>query len=319
MQQPFAFSNSSCIQSASFLILKAESLEKVSAMSTLSNQESLEKSSIYKQPVRFLSNKPLRLAGSFFLLALIFRIVDIFILEMNTTDFGFLPSKIIPLLLIVLYLRKSGRSVSDIGLSSSNLGNNAILGFVAFIAFDGTLTGGSYLLLFILGISPIISFYKLDYLAFDLTFQTANAFMEEMLFRGLILICFMSVMRPLRANILQGVLFGLWHLVWPIDSCLGGLIGMAGAITWSIEYILSSMLIGLLFGYLYQKTKSLVSPILFHFFVDLTAANINIEPSIAMVQLGFGGFALLIAFIAIHYFINKHRIMGNELGKAHDR
>jgi membrane protease YdiL (CAAX protease family) len=318
MQQPFEFSNISCIQSASFLILKTDNHEKVSAVSTLSNQEDLEKSSNYKQPVRFLSDKPLRLAGSFFLLALIFRVVDIFILEMNTTDFGILPSKIFPLLLIVLYLRKSGWSVSNIGLRSSNLGNNAILGFLAFIVFDGTLTGGSYLLLFILRMSPIVSIYKLDYLAFDLTFQIANAFMEEMLFRGLILICFMSVMSPIKANILQGFLFGLWHLVWPIDAYLGGLIGTAGAISWSVEYVLSSMLIGLLFGYLYQKTKSLVGPILFHFFVDLTSAYISIEPSLAVIQLGLGGLALLVTFIVMYYFIRKHRIIRSSFGEAHD-
>jgi len=282
-------------------------------VTVLSHPDREERSSHFQQSIKVLSNRPIRLAGSFFLLALVFRVVDIFILEMNETDFGILPSKVIPIILILLYLRKTGRNISEIGIHKGSLGNNVVLGILAVLFFNGILIGGTFLTLVTLGFNSYFSIYKLDYLTYDLVFQTANAFMEEMLFRGLILVCFMSVMRPIRANILQGFVFGLWHVVWPINSYLGGLINLGAAISWSLEYVLSSMLIGLLFGYMYQRTNSLIGPIFFHFFVNLASVYVNVEPSITIVRLALGALALILTLIAIRFLTKKHQIMMADL------
>jgi membrane protease YdiL (CAAX protease family) len=254
---------------------------------------------------KLLSERPLHLAGSFFLISLIFRIVDIFILEMNATDFGILPSKVIPLILILLYLRHSERKRSDIGIHSKDWRNNVVLAILTIVVFNGVLIGGNFLTLFILDLQPQLSIYKMDYIVHDLVFQTANTFMEEILFRGLMLISFMAIIRPGGANLLQGFLFGLWHVVWPINSYLGGLISAGAAIGWSIEYALSSMTIGLLFGYMFLKTGSLISPILLHFFVNLLSGYVSIAPSITVIKLGFGALALLLAFVVVLLYTRR--------------
>ena len=274
-------------------------------MSVISNHEYEEETPRYSSIGKLQSERPLHLAGSFFLISLIFRIVDIFILEMNATDFGILPSKVIPLILILLYLRHSKRKRSDIGIHSKDWRNNVVLAILTIVVFNGVLIGGNFLTLFILSMQPQLSIYKMDYIVFDLVFQTANAFMEEMLFRGVMLLCFMAIMSPRGAIILQGFLFGLWHVVWPINSYLGGFISAGAAIGWSIEYVLSSMMIGLLFGYMFLKTGSLISPILLHFFVNLLSGYVSVTPSVTVVKLGFGALALLLAFTVV--FLHTRR------------
>lgn len=274
-------------------------------MSNVQTNEYDERSSQVSQEKKVLSNRPLRLASSFFVVALFFRIVDIFILEMNATDFGILPSKIIPIVLILMYLRQTDRKVSAVGIHSRNWDNNVILAALTILVFNGILIGGSFLSLFILNMQPYISFYKLDYIVFDLVYQTANAFMEEMLFRGLMLICFMSIMRSTKANLLQGFLFGLWHIVWPINSYLGGLIGVGAALGWAIEYMLSSMIIGILWGYMFQKTGSLISPILLHFFINFISAYVLVEPTTSGIKLVLGVLAFVLTFATVRFFTRR--------------
>jgi membrane protease YdiL (CAAX protease family) len=293
------FSDTGEIQNDSYACKK---IGGMITMSILPTNEYEERSSQVSQEKKVLSNRPLRLAGSFFVLALFFRIVDIFILEMNATDFGILPSKIIPIVLILLYLRQTGRKVSAVGIDSRKWDSNVILAALTILVFNGILIGGSFVSLFILNMQPYISFYKLDYIVFDLVYQTTNAFMEEMLFRGIMLLCFMSIMRPLWANLLQGVLFGLWHVVWPINSYLGGLISLGAAIGWAIEYVFSSLIIGLLWGYMLQRTGSLIGPILLHFFINLISAYIFVEPTIAGIKIILGVFAFLLTFMTVRFF-----------------
>lgn len=272
-------------------------------MSTVQYQESEERGN--QDTCTFISNTPLRLAISFFLLAFFFRVVDIFVLEMNATDFGILPSKIIPIVLIFLYFKKTGRKVEEVGIHSREWKTNLALALLAILAFNGILVVGDFLVLHVLNLHPQLSFYKLDYIFFDLTYQTANAIMEEMLFRGLMLLCFMAMMRPLRANILQAFLFGLWHVVWPINSFLGGLISLESAIGWAIEYTLSSMMIGLLWGYMMQRTGSLLSPIILHFSINFISAYVFVEPSISLLKLILGLVGFILTFITVKIFTRK--------------
>ncbi len=266
-------------------------------MSIVSQNKEQDVSFSREQSNEVLFNNPIRLAVSFFLLGLLFRIIDIFVLEMNTTDFGILPSKIIPMLLILVYLRQTRRKSSDISLQSRNWERNLVIAVIVSLVFNGILVGGNVLILVALNMQPFISIYKLDYMIPDLIFQTANAFMEEILFRGIMLTCFMLVMRPLKANLLQAFLFGLWHVVWPLNSYLGGLISLGEAMSWAIEYTLSTMVIGLLWGYMVQRTGSLVSTIPFHFLTNLTSGYITVGPYIAGMTLRLGAVAIPLAYL----------------------
>jgi membrane protease YdiL (CAAX protease family) len=247
---------------------------------------------------------PLHLALSFFLVSLVFRIIDIFVLNMGDTDFGILPSKIIPIILILGYLHYTKHNASTVGLHTHLLRLSVFLGLVVSLVYVGIDIGGSLVSLSIAGAQPTLSLYTLDYLGYDLVYQTANAFMEEILFRGLMLRCLMTRFTPQRANFLQALCFGLWHLVWPINTLLAGYISLQGAILWSIEYVLSGTIMGFAWGYMFLRTGSLVAPILNHFIINFSSAYVIIEgsaslPPILEMMFPLIGFLAMLVIVAI--------------------
>ncbi len=66
--------------------------------------------------------------------------------------------------------------------------------------------------------------------AFLIAGNVINSFMEEGLFRGIMLPHFLQRMRFRTANLLQASLFAAWHLVWPIKAYLNGDVSAAGAL-----------------------------------------------------------------------------------------
>jgi membrane protease YdiL (CAAX protease family) len=88
--------------------------------------------------------------------------------------------------------------------------------------------------------------------------------MEEGLFRGIMLTHFRIRLSPWQANLLQGVVFGLWHLVWPAKRLVAGQTDLATAISQATIIVLGSTISGLLYGYLYLRTDSLWAPWLAH-------------------------------------------------------
>lgn len=87
-----------------------------------------------------------------------------------------------------------------------------------------------------------------------------NSFMEEGLFRGVMLPHFRIRMRFWQANLLQAFLFALWHLVWPLKSYLTGKASLGGALTEAWMLALATFVSGAVFGYLFYRTGSLWAP-----------------------------------------------------------
>jgi membrane protease YdiL (CAAX protease family) len=185
---------------------------------------------------------------------------------------------------------------------------NILLALLTVTVFNGILTGGPYLFLLLAGDQPLVSFYKLDYLVHDVIFQTANAFMEEMLFRGLMLRSFMTRTSPVKSNILQAVLFGFWHVVWPLDSFLGGYLTAVEALTWALEYILEASIIGFLWGAIFLKSSSLITPILFHFSTNFISSYITVEGSIGfmgLITIVMGILAMVVTYIISLQYVKR--------------
>ena len=255
-----------------------------------------------------ITANPVFIGVLFFLIALFFRCLDIFILRMDQTLWGILPSKAIPLVLFIVYLRYRKRSIAELGIHSNLLTTNLILALLAVLIFNGIQTGGPVLYLILTGSQLEVSIYKMDYIAYDLIFHITNAFMEEMLFRGLLLRCFMTRVSPLKANILQSILFGLWHVVWPISDFLGGYITADYALGWALEYILTSGTIGFLWGFMFLKSSSLIGPIVMHFSVNMASIYIMIDgvpPVPGLVSLIIGLPSIVLTFIMAYFYTKK--------------
>jgi hypothetical protein len=87
-----------------------------------------------------------------------------------------------------------------------------------------------------------------------------NSFLEESLFRGVMMTHFRVRLSFWKANFLQAFLFGLWHIVWPVKSYILGQMSVSEAIVFAMGYIFLSAIIGLVWGYLFLKTNNLWAP-----------------------------------------------------------
>ena len=105
-----------------------------------------------------------------------------------------------------------------------------------------------------------------------------NAFMEEGLFRGLMIPLFLTKLSFVRANWLQAFLFGAWHLMWVFKYYQLGTIQTSSEILMSIFLnFLPQLLMGLVWGYMYFKTNSLWVPWISHVINNSTLNLLHID------------------------------------------
>jgi membrane protease YdiL (CAAX protease family) len=112
--------------------------------------------------------------------------------------------------------------------------------------------------------------------AFLIAGNVINSFMEEGLFRGIMLPHFLQRMRFRTANLLQATLFAAWHLVWPIKAYLNGDVSAAGAFA-QASLLLGTFVAGLVYGYLFWRTGSLWAPWIAHFLNNTTLNLVQVQ------------------------------------------
>jgi membrane protease YdiL (CAAX protease family) len=126
--------------------------------------------------------------------------------------------------------------------------------------------------------------------------------MEEGLFRGIMLTHFRRRLSPWRANLLQGVLFGLWHLAWPIWRLAYGQADLGAVAAESVLILAGSTVSGLAYGYLFLKTDNLWASWVAHTINNTTlnllhirtAAGLGAGAGLLYPLLGIGYLGLLV-------------------------
>lgn len=97
-------------------------------------------------------------------------------------------------------------------------------------------------------------------------------FTEEVICRGWVFNALYSKMDYKKANILQSAYFMVWHWIpyiinWTINGSIN-INSLTYIITWNT---LSVFVLGILFGYLLKKTKSITIPMIIHTSIDYLA------------------------------------------------
>ncbi len=149
---------------------------------------------------------------------------------------------------IIILTKISGGDMGSIFLKRGNLKLGLILGIVGFVVA------------FVLAVPLANSFYAGENITFigvlplmPLIFVAifANASLEEVSFRGVILKKLEPHLGRTASNIFQAIIFMLAHL-------------LVGYARFPLVFIVFTFFIGLLFGYLMTKTDSIIAPILVH-------------------------------------------------------
>ena len=173
---------------------------------------------LYEQSLRHTILIPLILL----IIAAVFKVLDVFVFRLDELLGEIILSKSIGFLLVVVYLWAVGKSVIAIGLHGKSVGKALIIGatgvililFVSYgLQFSVLIGGGKEPGLIFAAIDPMAGVTGgLTFALFLLIGNFINSFMEEGLFRGVMLRHFRVSLSFWRANFLQAALFGLWHL-----------------------------------------------------------------------------------------------------------
>lgn len=257
------------------------------------------------------ARRPVLVVLALFGLALLLRVVDIYVLRLDEVLGEIVLSKALGFALVVGYVWWAGRRLSAIGLHSRRLGPALAIGAgltaAAFVIATAaqllTLAPGESLAL--QAVDPKTGLTGgAAFAAFLITGNVVNSFMEEGLFRGIMLTHFMLRMRFRTANLLQAGLFAAWHMVWPVKAYLDGDASAAGALAQAGVLLLGTFVAGLVYGYLYWRTGSLWAPGIAHFLNNtilnvVQVQNAGGEPQPAVVM----SVVVVVAMAFLAYFI----------------
>jgi membrane protease YdiL (CAAX protease family) len=215
------------------------------------------------------------------------------------------------------YLHALRKPLTSIGLHARNLDSASLVGILSLVTLYGTLYSIQFYLLSTAGQNPRVTFGAIDrnaaamggpfFTGFYVFGQVANALMEEFIFRGVMLPLLMVRFHFAIANMIQALLFGLAHLVFPLGSWASGQATAGGALAEAASLLLFTTVGGLVFGYLYYRTSTLWTAVFAHltdnsiglFFHIQTTNRLNAETDVLMLaSLGFVGLVILTWAIA---------------------
>jgi len=209
-----------------------------------------------------------------FIIAVIFKILDVFVFHIDERLGEIIISKSLGFLLVVAYLWLVGKSVTAIGLHGKYVTKSLIIGSTGIILILLFSYGLQFGVLVGAGKEPSLVFAAIDpkagvtggvaFALFLLVGNFINSFMEEGLFRGVMLRHFRVSLSFWRANFLQAAFFGIWHLNWPIKQFLTGQLDAGGLVSQSLIILIATGIVGFAMGYLYLKTNNLWGPWIMH-------------------------------------------------------
>jgi uncharacterized protein len=235
------------------------------------------------KPIRSLATRwPILVSLALLAIALLFRLIDIFVLRLDELLGEIILSKILGFAMVVLFLWLAGQKLRDIGLHSKGLVPSLFIG--ASVTLIALVVGYTTELLVLKGSNASLLFAAIDpkagvsggiLFALWLVFgNLVNSFMEEGLFRGVMIPLFRTRLSFWQAIWLQAVLFGAWHLPWALKWYQTGVIQTPGQITMGVVVnFFPQILLGLVWGYMFLKTGSLWTPWIAH---TLTNTTLNL-------------------------------------------
>ena len=303
-------------------------------MATTQVQEIIE--SERTEPSGWSSISLLKIGGIMLAIAVVWRVVDQFVLGLGDTWLNIMPSKLFPFLIILGFFWKyRPREIDSVlGLSRDNLQTHIAVGLLIGIAisfgidFGGTIVYG----LFIDPSYPLqLHILNEELLGYMLIFFLTNDLLEETLFRGLLINAFKTNQTTNRAILFSAIIFGFWHAGWPLVNGAAG----SDAMNQVASMVFFTTILGIFFGIYYERfnsSRSLAGPILIHTMFNYVSECFKIgpEPVIQGPDLIFSNAGLMastflmffLIFIPLGVFLWKfkveqvsavwHRLIGKE-------
>ena len=289
-------------------------------MATTQVQEIIKSEQV--EPSTWSKLSLLKIGGIMLVIAAAWRIVDQFVLGLGGTWLNIMPSKLFPFLIIIGFFWKyRPKDIGSVlGLTRENFQAQLTVGLFIGIAisfgidFGGTIVYG----LFVDPTYPLqLHVLNEELLGYMLIFFLTNAFLEETLFRGLLINAFKTRQSSNRAIILSAIIFGIWHAGWPLVNGFAD----SDVMNQVASMIFFTMILGIFLGIYYERFnsgQSLVGPIFIHTMFNYVSECFKIgpEPVIQGPDLIFSNPGLMtttflmffLIFIPLGVFLWKFRI-----------
>jgi membrane protease YdiL (CAAX protease family) len=231
---------------------------------------------------KWTSTGLIKIAGIMLTIAVIWRIVDQFVLGLGSTWMNIFPSKLFPFLIILGFFWKYRPQEigSVLGLSKDKIKSRVAIGILIGIIFAiGIDIGGTVIYgVFIDPTYPLqLHILNEELLGYMFIFFLTNAFMEEALFRGLLLNAAKTRLSSNASILLSAIIFGLWHAGWPlVNGAMGG-----EAVSGVATIVFFTMILGVFFGIYYERfssSRSLLGPIAVHTIVNFVNECFKVGP-----------------------------------------
>ena len=160
--------------------------------------------------------------------------------------------------IIILFTKISGNSLSSIFLKKGNIKLGIIVGLIGFFIFAITaIPVAEYMFQGQnLSIDRVIA-----WLPWIIPIVLLNGVREELLYRGLFLKKYEVKLGPKTSNLLQAIIFSLSH------SVAGVGLNTYTPFIWAL--VIFTFALGLAWGYIMQRTDSIIGSVLFHAGTDI--------------------------------------------------
>ena len=232
--------------------------------------------------------RPDNLCVIIFTLCLSVRSVEYFLIETDKTVIGEnILHKVVGILLLARALKSMDLKWRDIGFQRngflSGVLKGSLLGSVCFLISYGLESAllasrgtPAHLEIYISSFSltgPQIKNTDLIFFVPCVLSNIVNVWMEEGVFRGLFLKTLSRDRTFWRADLIAAILFGIWHIVMPVRSCMNGEMSFSAAVLMGIGYMILSGVMGIKWGLLYHMTGNIWAGLGDHFLNNTVATN----------------------------------------------
>lgn len=258
------------------------------------------------------------LAGIFLLIGVVWRNIDVFVLNLGNSWMNILPCKLFPLLLIIgffwFYRKKEIPTV--LGLKIQDTRMHAVIGItlgISLYVLGNVLATIIYATFFDPSLNLEFIIIEINLLWYSAIFFLINAVYEEVLFRGLLQNALRDYVTANRAILFSAMIFGIYHIIWPIYHAETNVARI-------VVTIVFSGLLGGVFGVYYEKfsnRSTLLGPIFAHWVLNFLNENFKISTDIVVsgpdvllvnpIQMGIALLLVTLCFAVTFRFFWKYR------------
>lgn len=235
-----------------------------------------------------LLNKPILYSFIIFMICLVIRIMEYFIIKTDTTFISenFI-HKLIGIIILLFFLKVMNYKFKDIGFKRNKWFKYLIYGLILGGICFGISYFIEYIMLYVKSRNPSFELYvngfslvgnevkhtEIVFFILCILLNIVNVIMEEGLFRGFFLKVINNKNSFLKSNMIVALLFGLWHFVMPLRLFITGEMNFIFFIVMMLGYIVLAGIMSIKWEMLYKMTGSLFIGIGDHLFNNIIATN----------------------------------------------